>query len=191
VPASAQDRGPVPVVSIASTLTRARVSVRQALIRPFGETLHHGGVSGMSASSWKPVFMTCGKWDRTVKLWNYENRSLLLSVDYPEDVADVSLHPTGLYAIVATAGRVAFCVVYADALRPARTFELAGCRLARFSNAGHAFAVAVDGGNVLAYSSITFQTLFELGAGDRCTVITFCALRPSRPSRTGDWNRFS
>lgn len=147
------------------------------LIRPFSETLHHGGVSGMSVSSWKPVFMTCGKSDRTVKLWNYENRSLLLSVDYAEDVADVSLHPTGLYAVVATASRVAFCVVHADALRPERTFDLPGCRLARFSNAGHAFAVAVDGGNVRAYSSITFQTLFEL-AGDVCTVNTKCAGGP-------------
>lgn len=116
----------------------------------------------MSVSSWKPMFMTCGKSDRSVKLWNYENHSLLLSADYSEDVVDVSLHPTGLYAIVATASRVIFIVIYADALKPERSFDVAGCRLVKFSNAGHVFAVVVDEINVHVYSSITFQKLYEL-----------------------------
>lgn len=87
---------------------------------------------------------------------------MLLSVYYTEDVTDVSLHPTGLYALVATVSRVIFCVVHVDTMKPKRSFDVpGGCPVAKFSDAGHMFAIVVDLSTVHVYSTITFQRLFE------------------------------
>ncbi|XP_060845642.1 cilia- and flagella-associated protein 57-like [Rhopalosiphum padi] len=131
-------------------------------LEPFGETLHCGGVFGLSVSDWKPIFMTCGKVDRTVKLWDYMRRTLLLSQHYDEDVHDVALHPTGSYAVVAFQDRVVFNVIYDSvALKPRREFPAANCYLVRFSLSGHMFAVINDL-VVDVYCSITFDKRFTL-----------------------------
>ncbi|XP_029340916.1 cilia- and flagella-associated protein 57-like [Acyrthosiphon pisum] len=131
-------------------------------LEPFGETLHRGGVFGLSVSDWKPIFMTCGKVDRTVKLWDYMRRTLLLSQSYDEDVHDVSLHPTGSYAIVAFRDRVVFNVIYdCMALKPRREFTAENCHLVRFSVSGHMFAVVNDL-VVDIYCSVTFDKRFTL-----------------------------
>lgn len=132
-------------------------------IEPLAETLHHGGIAGLSVCHWKPVFMTCGQLDRTVKLWNYEKQTLLWTRRYADDVLDVSLHPTGLYALVATANSVAFHVLFDDGPRPQpwRLLPVASCQLTRFSSSGHMFAL-VHGANVDVYCSVTFRKRFEL-----------------------------
>jgi cilia- and flagella-associated protein 57 len=119
-------------------------------------------VFGLSVSDWKPIFMTCGKVDRTVKLWDYMRRTLLLSQHYDEDVHDVALHPTGSYAVVAFQDRVVFNVIYDSvALKPRREFPAANCYLVRFSLSGHMFAVINDL-VVDVYCSITFDKRFTL-----------------------------
>lgn len=117
---------------------------------------------GLSVSDWKPIFMTCGKIDRTVKLWDYMRRTLLLSQCYDEDVHDVSLHPTGSYAIVAFKDRVMFNVIYDSvALKPRQEFAAANCHLVRFSLSGHMFAVVNDL-IIDIYCSVTFDRRFTL-----------------------------
>lgn len=106
--------------------------------------------------------MTCGKVDRTVKLWDYMRRTLLLSQSYDEDVHDVSLHPTGSYVIVAFQDRVVFNVIYDYmALKPRREFAAKNCHLVRFSLSGHMFAVVNDL-VVDIYCSVTFDKRFTL-----------------------------
>lgn len=146
------------------------------VIEPLGEQLHVGGVGGLSACTWKPWFMTCGRQDHTVKLWDHERRVLLLSARYPDDdVLDVALHPTGLYAVLAFRGRAVFATVRGPVgelmLRPRAEIEGSG-DLVRFSRAGHKFAV-VDGPNVRVYCSVTFRRLFDVAAHDArvsCTI---------------------
>uniref|UniRef100_A0A2S2R5C2 WD repeat-containing protein 65 n=1 Tax=Sipha flava TaxID=143950 RepID=A0A2S2R5C2_9HEMI len=109
-----------------------------------------------------PMFMTCGRVDRTVKLWDYQQCELLLTERYAEDVLDVSLHPSGLYALVAFARSVTFNVVSrTDGLVPRRTFGAEDCRGTRFSGSGHMFAVT-DGTSVDVYCSVTFAKCFKL-----------------------------
>lgn len=60
-----------------------------------GESIHHGPITGLALCSWKPIFMTCGGLDRTVRVWNYETEALEMMKQYQEDIHSVSLHPTG------------------------------------------------------------------------------------------------
>ncbi|XP_025202982.1 cilia- and flagella-associated protein 57-like [Melanaphis sacchari] len=142
--------------------TEGKSGMMDVELEPFGETLHRGGVFGLSVSDWKPIFMTCGKVDRTVKLWDYMRRTLLLSQCYDEDVHDVSLHPTGSYAVVAFQDRVVFNVIYDSvALKPRREFPADNCHLVRFSLSGHMFAV-INNLVIDVYCSITFDKRFTL-----------------------------
>lgn len=46
----------------------------------------------------KPLIATCGK-DKTIKLWNYEEKTLELSWLFNEEAYCVALHPSGLHVI--------------------------------------------------------------------------------------------
>lgn len=144
-------------------ISRRWNNIGQVPIETFSVVLHHGGVCALSVAAWKPVFATCGKTDRTVKLWNYGNRSLLLTQHYAENVLNVSMHPIGLHVIVALVSAVEFStVLYSDhTLMPQKRFDVAGSDLAQFSTSGHMFAV-VDGFKILVYSSITFDRCHTL-----------------------------
>nr|CAD7580149.1 unnamed protein product [Timema californicum] len=90
---------------LATTLRSQLYSVRlwgqdqaQVLEVPFkmvGEYLHHGPVIGLATCAWKPIFLTCGQVDRTVRVWNYEEGTQELVKQYQEDLYCVALHPTG------------------------------------------------------------------------------------------------
>jgi WD40 repeat protein len=60
-----------------------------------GEQLHHGPVVGLSVCAWKPLFMTCGQLDRTVRVWNYETEMQELVKQYQDEIFSVAMHPTG------------------------------------------------------------------------------------------------
>lgn len=60
-----------------------------------GQQLHHGPVSGLAVCAWKPIFLTVGEVDRTVRLWNYETETQDLIKQYVDDIYCAALHPTG------------------------------------------------------------------------------------------------
>lgn len=127
--------------------------------KPLGEDLHHGGVSSLSTCKWKPIFMTCGRIDHTIRVWNYLNCSLLLSQQYQEDVFSVSLHPSGLYSVAAFTGKVEFQLVHTEGLKPWREFAVTSCNLTEFSASGHMFALA-NRFDVDVYCSVRFEKMF-------------------------------
>lgn len=44
----------------------------------------------------KPLIATCGK-DKTIKIWNYEEKTLELSWLFNEEAYCIALHPSGLH----------------------------------------------------------------------------------------------
>lgn len=60
-----------------------------------GQALHHGYINAVSVCAWKPIFLTSGQDDKTVRLWNYESQELELVKYYQEDIFSLCLHPTG------------------------------------------------------------------------------------------------
>lgn len=152
------------------------LSRSQAKIETFGEIIHRGGVSGLSVCIWKPMFMTCGTCDQTVKLWNYKTRSVVLTEQYSEDVLDVALHPTGLYAVVVMASRALFTVIGPNGLKERMVFDIANCRMAKFSLSGHMMAFVIDGNHIHIYCAITFEKRFHFEGhkakvkGTKCSI---------------------
>ncbi|XP_049771839.1 cilia- and flagella-associated protein 57-like [Schistocerca cancellata] len=126
-----------------------------------GESLHHGEINGLSTCRWKPIFITCGKADRTVRIWNYEEQKLTMSVQYQEDVYCVALHPTGLYATIGFSHKIRYVKVLIDDLESMRAFPIRSCVECAFSCNGHLFA-AVNGNIIQIYSCITFQNVYTL-----------------------------
>lgn len=127
---------------------------------PLGVDMHHGTVESLSTSLWKPLLMTCGKLDYTIKVWDYVQCTLLLSKHYPKQVCVVSMHPTGLYSVTAFSDHVEFQMVQMDDLVPLKNFPIRNCTAVTFSESGHKFAVAKPG-SIDVYSSLWFIKCFS------------------------------
>jgi len=91
---------------IASTnrlqLFRAAVSLevikgegKEKELVPFGEPLHQGPVVDLSVCVWRPVFVTCGVLDLTVRLWNYSTGKQELAKRFDSPPISASIHPLG------------------------------------------------------------------------------------------------
>ncbi|KAJ1523827.1 hypothetical protein ONE63_010385 [Megalurothrips usitatus] len=125
-----------------------------------GQQLHHGPVSGLAVCAWKPIFMTVGESDRTVRLWNYETETQDLIKQYVEDIFCIALHPTGLYAILGFCDKLRYMTVLIDDLQELRVFPIRNCNTCSYSNNGHMFAAANE--NIIQlFSTITFENMYN------------------------------
>lgn len=53
------------------------------------------GVTGLDMCVRRPLVATCST-DRTVRLWNYADRSCDLNKAFAEEAYSIAIHPTGL-----------------------------------------------------------------------------------------------
>ncbi|KAI4457029.1 cilia- and flagella-associated protein 57 [Holotrichia oblita] len=138
-----------------------------------GMNLHHGPIGGMAVCAWKPIFITSGAYDRTLRIWNFENETLELYKKYLEDIHGLDLHPTGLFTIVGFSDKLRFLTILMDDFSTTREFPVRNCKLCSFSNLGHLFAAA-NGNVIQVYSSISFEHMFNLkGHNGRVTGISW------------------
>lgn len=150
----------------------------------FEEPLHHGPIAGLSTCLWKPIFMSFGQYDNSVRIWNYLTTKLLLNQPFIETVMSISMHPTGkqqcyfplflfwkiamgsqyfffstgLYALVGFSDKIRYFLVLIDKLQAYREFGIAQCQILSFSNNGHLFAAECEH-SIFVYSTITFQKI--------------------------------
>ncbi|XP_063224801.1 cilia- and flagella-associated protein 57 [Bacillus rossius redtenbacheri] len=135
--------------------------VASAQFRELGESLHHGAVAGLATCAWKPVFMTCGRVDRTVRLWNHDTGSQQLERQYQDDVHCVALHPTGLFAAVGFSDKLRLVMLLMEELQPISAFPVRGCKECVFSASGHLLAAA-NGNIIQLFSTVSFGTVQTL-----------------------------
>lgn len=57
--------------------------------------MHFGRINSLSMCAWKPIFMTSGELDKSIRIWNYMTDDVELIKLYQEEIHCVSLHPTG------------------------------------------------------------------------------------------------
>lgn len=133
----------------------------ETMLVEMGSPLHHGPIGGMDVCSWKPIFITSGAIDRTLRIWNYETGDLELCKRYLEDMSAVALHPTGLFAVVGFSDKLRFITILIDDFISTREFAVRACKEVCFSTMGHLFA-AVNGNIIQIYSTITFEHMFNL-----------------------------
>lgn len=130
-------------------------------VKIMGEALHYGPISNLSMCTWKSVFMTCGEFDYSVRLWDFESGSLILLKQYAEDICGISLHPTGLFCLIGFSDKLRFMSILVDNLLPMEEFPIRCCKTVAFSHGGHLFA-AVNGNIVQVYTTIGFVSFFIL-----------------------------
>ncbi|XP_063283718.1 cilia- and flagella-associated protein 57-like [Pelobates fuscus] len=124
------------------------------------EQWHSAPITGLGICVRKPLLATCSL-DKSVRIWNYENNSLELYREYQEEVYSVSLHPSGLYALVGFSDKLRLMNLLIDDIRTFKEFTVRGCRECAFSHGGHLFA-AVNGNVIHIYSTTTFENVLNL-----------------------------
>ncbi|XP_045769052.1 cilia- and flagella-associated protein 57 isoform X3 [Maniola jurtina] len=140
-----------------------------------GPAMHYGRINSLSMCAWKPIFMTSGEEDKSIRVWNYMTDDVELIKLYQEEIHCVSLHPTGLFAIVGFSDKLRFMVVLIDDFEVMREFPIRNCKRARFSTNGHLFA-AVNGQIIQVFSSVSFQNVYNLkGHNGKITSLAWSA----------------
>ncbi|XP_050527908.1 cilia- and flagella-associated protein 57-like [Daktulosphaira vitifoliae] len=130
-------------------------------LKPLGEDMHYGGIASLSTCQWKPIFLTCGKIDGTIKVWDYISQTLIFSQHYQENVFSVSVHPTGLYSLASFISKVEFQLIQMEGLKEWKKIAMMDCNLTAFSNSGHMFALA-NHHKVDVYCSVIFEHRYTL-----------------------------
>ncbi|XP_068626911.1 cilia- and flagella-associated protein 57 isoform X2 [Battus philenor] len=126
-----------------------------------GPSMHYGRINSLSMCAWKPIFMTSGEEDKSIRIWNYMTDDIEMIKLYQEEMHCVSLHPTGLFAIVGFSDKLRYLVVLIDDFEVMREFPIRNCKQAKFSTNGHLFG-AVNGQIIQVFSSVSFQNVFNL-----------------------------
>ncbi|XP_039752116.1 cilia- and flagella-associated protein 57 [Pararge aegeria] len=140
-----------------------------------GPAMHYGRINSLSMCAWKPIFMTSGEQDKSIRVWNYMTDDVELIKLYQEEIHCVSLHPTGLFAIVGFSDKLRFMVVLIDDFEVMREFPIRNCKRAKFSTNGHLFA-AVNSQIIQVFSSVSFQNVYNLkGHNGRITSLAWSA----------------
>ncbi|KAL0279228.1 UNVERIFIED_CONTAM: hypothetical protein PYX00_000834 [Menopon gallinae] len=123
-----------------------------------GEPLHHGPVIGVSMCRWKPLFLTGGKFDKTVRLWNYDTQTVEMVKDFYDDIYSVAIHPTGYFAAIGFTEKLLYMIILLDDIQPCRQLPVRQCYLALFCLHGQ-YLAAVRQSIIEVYSSISFQNM--------------------------------
>lgn len=58
--------------------------------------MHYGRINSLSMCAWKPIFMTSGEEDKSIRIWNYMTDEVEMIKLYQEEIHCISLHPTGI-----------------------------------------------------------------------------------------------
>ena len=117
-------------------------------------------ISSMDSCIWKPIIVTCGL-DKSVRIWNYEDKMMEVIEYFNEDILDISVHPCGLKILLCCTTSVRLCSILVDGLKLAHEIEIKSCQLCRFSSGGQYFALAYNA-FVQIYDTYTCESICTL-----------------------------
>jgi len=123
-------------------------------------SFHESAITGLDTCIRKPLILTCST-DKTVRMWNYQERTCELSKKFIVEPSAVALHPTGLMALVGFEDKLRLMTALMDDLRVVKELAIKGCRVCRFSDGGQFFA-AVNGSTIHIYNTYTGQNIGNL-----------------------------
>lgn len=76
-------------------------------------SFHYDSIEGMDICTSKPYVITVGK-DKTLRLWNYLDRTMMQSKYYDEEMFSVAYHPSGMHALLSFAEKIRPINIYYD-----------------------------------------------------------------------------
>lgn len=65
-----------------------------SFFRPLFQSFHSEGITGLDVCARKPLAVTCST-DKSVRVWNYLDRTSDIVKFFPEQALSVAIHPTG------------------------------------------------------------------------------------------------
>ncbi|KAK9830297.1 hypothetical protein WJX72_010857 [[Myrmecia] bisecta] len=124
------------------------------------QPFHSSEVTGIDACIRKPLIATCSA-DRTVRLWNFMDKSMELVKAFSEEAYSVAVHPTGLSVLVGFADKLRLMTVLMDDFRIVKEFGIKACKECHFSHGGQYFA-AVNGNTISIFNTYTCENVGNL-----------------------------
>ena len=88
---------------------------------------HTQEITGLDVCIRKQLCVTCSK-DRTIKLWNYHQKTLEITQVLQEDALAVAFHPSGFHVIVAVQDKIILFNVLAKTLHNFKSLPIKNCR---------------------------------------------------------------
>jgi len=133
---------------------------KQKHFEPLAVHFHAGQITGVDTCIRKPLVATCGL-DKSVRIWNYQDKTLELNKIFNEEAHSLAFHPSGLHLLVGFSDKMRLMNVVMDDIRPFKEFAVKACRECRFSHGGHMFA-AVNGNTINVFATYTCENLGNL-----------------------------
>eukprot|EP00741_Cyanophora_paradoxa_P020094 tig00021234_g19395.t1 len=124
------------------------------------QSFHSGPVTGVDVCIRKPLVVTSGT-DKSVRVWNYLEKTMELMKMFTEEAFSVAFHPSGLHILVGFSDKLKLMNLLMDDIRPYKEFAIKACRECRFSNGGQYFA-AVNGNTIQIFATYTCENIGNL-----------------------------
>ena len=126
----------------------------------FRAPLHCREITALDVCSNKPLLVTVSL-DRSVRIWDYEEKHLVQSKEFPEDGLSVAMHPTSYFLLVGFSDKLRMLTVMLDDLKPIKEIPIKNCRCVKFASGGHVFA-ACHNNNVQLYDTYSCELLYNM-----------------------------
>lgn len=118
---------------------------------------HTKEITGLDICIRKQLIVTCSK-DKSVKIWNYDSKTLELSTVLQEDPQAVAFHPSGFHVIVAVPDKIFLMNVLSKTLNPFKNIPIKHCSEVQFANGGHLFAATQSNNAIQVYNFYTNES---------------------------------
>lgn len=130
--------------------------VFEPVLTPF----HTGHILGMDVCTRKPLVVTCGS-DKSVRVWNYLEKTCELCKFFNEEAYSVAFHPSGFHLIIGFSDKLRLMNLLMEDMRTYKDIPIKACRECRFSNGGQYFA-AVHTTTIHVYKTYTCEPIETL-----------------------------
>merc|ERR1719456_200154 len=129
-------------------------------VEPMLTGFHVGPILGMDVCIRKPLVVTCGT-DKTVRVWNYVDKTCELCRSFNEEAYSVAFHPSGFHLIVGFSDKLRLMNLLMEDMRPFKDLPIKACREVRFSHGGHMFA-AVNSNTIQVFKTYSCEMICNL-----------------------------
>lgn len=123
-------------------------------------SFHTGPIFSVDICTRKPLIVTCGA-DKTIRVWNYLDKTCELCKAFNEEAYSVAFHPSGFHLIAGFSDKLRLLNLLMEDMRTFKEIPIKACKEVRFANGGHYFA-AVNNNAIQVYRTYTCEIVCNL-----------------------------
>ena len=150
----------VPLSQAAMGGEKAEGDAKESGITPAAQPFHSSPIVGLDTCLRKPLVATCSG-DRSVRIWNYVDRTIDIHKVFPEEAFSIAFHPSGLHVLVGFSDKLRLMNLLIDDIRMVKEFPIKHCIECCFSNGGQYFA-ACNASLIQIFNSYTCEPVGNL-----------------------------